>query len=74
MTNHPTPAPDYTRYTTLSISRRGTEGQVLDIQMLALNGKLPTAGHAGHRELAEIWRDVSADESVRVAVLRGEPV
>jgi len=72
MTSHTTPAPDYTRYTTLSISRRGAEGQVLDIQMRALNGKLPTAGHAGHRELAEIWRDVSADESVRVAVLRGE--
>jgi enoyl-CoA hydratase len=45
---------------------------VLDIQMRALNGKLPTAGHAGHRELAEIWRDVSNDDSVRCAVLRGE--
>jgi enoyl-CoA hydratase len=40
--------------------------------MRALNGKLPTAGHEGHRELAEIWRDVSADDSVRCAVLRGE--
>lgn len=36
------------------------------------NGKLPTVGHVGHRELAEVWRDVSADDSVRVAVLRGE--
>ncbi|HYF44509.1 MAG TPA: enoyl-CoA hydratase/isomerase family protein [Ramlibacter sp.] len=63
---------DYSRYQTLSISRRGPEGSVLDIQMKAANGKLPTAGHAGHRELAEIWRDVSADESVRCAVLRGE--
>ena len=63
---------DYTRYQTLSITRRGTDGAVLDIQMRAQNGKLPTAGHEGHRELAEIWRDVAADGSVRCAVLRGE--
>jgi enoyl-CoA hydratase len=64
--------PDYSRYETLRISRRGPQDAVLDIQMKAANGKLPTAGHAGHRELAEIWRDVGADESVRCAVLRGE--
>ena len=63
---------DYTRYQTLAITRRGANGAVLDIQMRAANGKLPTAGHDGHRELAEIWRDVSADDSVRCAVLRGE--
>jgi enoyl-CoA hydratase len=63
---------DYARYETLRIARRGPDGQVLDIQMKAANGKLPTAGHAGHRELAEIWRDVSADDAVRCAVLRGE--
>jgi enoyl-CoA hydratase len=63
---------DYARYETLRIARRGPDDSVLDIQMKAANGKLPTAGHAGHRELAEIWRDVSADDTVRVAVLRGE--
>lgn len=63
---------DYARYQTLHITRRGHDGAVLDIQMRALNGKLPTAGHAGHRELTEIWRDVSADDTVRCAVLRGE--
>jgi enoyl-CoA hydratase len=63
---------DYSRYQTLAITRRGTNDAVLDIQMRAANGKLPTAGHEGHRELAEVWRDVSADESVRCAVLRGE--
>ena len=63
---------EYSRYQTLSITRRGAEGAVLDIQMRAQNGKLPTAGHEGHRELAEIWRDVAADDSVRCAVLRGE--
>jgi enoyl-CoA hydratase len=62
----------YQRYTTLAITRRGTDGAVLDIQMRAANGKLPTAGHDGHRELTEIWRDVSADDAVRCAVLRGE--
>jgi enoyl-CoA hydratase len=72
-------APDYSRYQTLHISRRGPEvdgvGTVLDIQMRADgpggNGKLPTAGHEGHWELSEIWRDVGRDDSVRVAVLRG---
>ena len=43
---------DYSRYTTLNISRRGPDGQVLDIQMRADapggNGKLPTSGHQGH--------------------------
>ena len=63
---------DYTAYQTLNITRRGADGAVLDIQMKALNGKLPTAGHAGHSELTEIWRDVGADDSVKVAVLRGE--
>ncbi|MGH8821628.1 MAG: enoyl-CoA hydratase-related protein, partial [Rhodoferax sp.] len=68
--------PDYQRYQTLAITRRGPvvsgQGSVLDIQMKARNGKLPTAGHDGHWELAEIWRDVSADDTVRCAVLRGE--
>jgi len=63
---------DYSAYQTLNITRRGVGGAVLDIQMKALNGKLPTAGHAGHRELAQIWRDVGSDDSVRCAVLRGE--
>lgn len=63
---------DYSRYQTLNITRRGDNDAVLDIQMKALNGKLPTADHHGHRELTEIWRDVSADDTVRCAVLRGE--
>jgi len=67
---------DYSRYQTLNISRRGPKQTVLDIQMRADgpggNGKLPTAGQLGHLELSEIWRDVSADDSVRCAVLRGQ--
>jgi enoyl-CoA hydratase len=63
---------DYSHYQTLAVTRRGFEGTVLDVQMRALNGKLPTAGDDGHRELAQVWRDVGADETVRCAVLRGE--
>ena len=60
---------DYDRYTTLNITRRGPVhngiASVLDIQMRARNGKLPTAAHDGHWELSEIWRDVGADDTVR---------
>jgi len=73
-------AVDYSRYQTLAITRRGplVNGvpSVLDIRMRADgpggNGKLPTAGHEGHWELSEIWRDVGRDYSVRAAVLRGD--
>ena len=66
------PSVDYGRYQTLNITRRGAQGAVLDVQMKARNGKLPTAGHDGHAELTEIWRDIGRDETVRAAVLRGE--
>ncbi len=67
---------NYDHYQTLSIRRFGpVVGGVasgLDICMKAANGRLPTAGHDGHRELTDIWRDVQRDDSVRVALLRGE--
>ena len=63
---------DYSRYSSLNVTRRGPDDSVLDIQMKAQNGKLPTAGHEGHADLADIWRDVGADATVRCAVLRGE--
>ena len=63
---------DYSRYSSLNVTRRGPDDSVLDIQMKAQNGKLPTAGHEGHADLAEIWRDVGADATMRCAVLRGE--
>ena len=73
-------AVDYSRYQTLAITRRGPQvdgiPSVLDIRMRADgpggNGKLPTAGHEGHWELSEIWRDVGRDDTVRAAVLRGD--
>ena len=63
---------DYSVFETLHITRRGPNDSVLDIQMKATNGKLPTAGHQGHADLCEIWRDIGRDDSVRCAVLRGE--
>ncbi len=66
----------YDQYKTLAIELR--EHGVLDIRMRADgpggNGKLPTAGHLGHQELTQIWRDVQADDAVRVAVLRGDGI
>ena len=66
------PAVDYSRYQTFNITRRGANNAVLDLQMKAKNGKLPTAAHDGHWELSEIWRDIDRDDTVRAVVLRGK--
>ena len=67
---------DYSAYQTLRIAYAGADGAVLDVQMRADvaggNGKLPTAGHVGHRELSEIWRDAQRDPHVRAVLLRGD--
>ncbi|GAA4099392.1 enoyl-CoA hydratase/isomerase family protein [Nonomuraea soli] len=39
---------------------------------LSTPGKLNAVDMDGHRELAEIWREVDADDSVRAVVIRGE--
>jgi enoyl-CoA hydratase len=44
---------------------------VLEVIMGA-PGRLATADHTGHFELARVWRDIGDDPDVRVAVLRGE--
>src|SRR3990172_6915470 len=59
----------YTNYERLAL-KRYPDG-ILEIVMGA-PGKLSTADHVLHRELAEIWRDVDADPETRVAILRGE--
>jgi enoyl-CoA hydratase len=59
----------YAAYERLAFTRH-SDG-ILEIVMGA-PGKLSTADHVLHRELAEIWRDVDADAETRVAVLRGE--
>jgi enoyl-CoA hydratase len=60
---------NYERYTRLKLNRHA-DG-VLEIVMGA-PGKLSTADHIMHAELAEIWRDIDADSQTRVAILRGE--
>ena len=59
----------YERFKTLTVNRHA-DG-ILEIVMGA-PGRLATADHTGHAELAEIWRVVAADDEARVAILRGE--
>jgi len=59
----------YARYERLTIKRH-PDG-ILEIVMGA-PGKLSTADHVLHRELAEVWLDVDKDPATRVAILRGE--
>jgi enoyl-CoA hydratase len=59
----------YSRYERFTINRH-PDG-ILEIVMGA-PGKLSTADHVLHRELAEVWLDVDKDPETRVAILRGE--
>jgi enoyl-CoA hydratase len=59
----------YASYERLT-ARRHPDG-ILEIVMGA-PGKLSTADHVLHRELADIWLDVDRDPDTRVAILRGE--
>jgi enoyl-CoA hydratase len=60
---------DYASYERLKIdwAREG----VLRVSISA-PGRLNAVDAAGHRELAEIWRDADADDAVRAILLRGE--
>ena len=59
----------YAHYSTLSFAEH-PEG-VLEV-IMGGPGRLATADHAGHRELAQVWRDIGDDPAVRAVVLRGE--
>jgi enoyl-CoA hydratase len=59
----------YDHYKSLTLKRH-PDG-ILEVIMGA-PGKLSTADHNMHRELAEIWRDIDADPETRVALIRGE--
>jgi enoyl-CoA hydratase len=59
----------YAKYERLGFARH-PDG-ILEIVMGA-PGKLSTADHVLHRELAEVWLDVDRDPETRVALLRGE--
>ncbi len=62
----------YAGYQSLKL-RRHPEG-VLELIMGAkdASGKLSTADHRLHRELADIWRDIDTDPETRVVLIRGE--
>jgi len=59
----------YSQYRTLNFAEH-PEG-VLEV-IMGGPGRLATTDHVGHRELAEVWRDIGSDPDVRAVVLRGE--
>ena len=59
----------YDHYKTLTI--RCHDQGIVEV-IMGGPGKLATADHSGHKELATIWRDISDDPHARVAILRGE--
>ncbi|CAG2157259.1 putative enoyl-CoA hydratase echA12 [Cupriavidus campinensis] len=65
-------SPRLARYASLTLRRHGPVLEVIMGAAQSANQKLATADAGMHRELAEIWRDISADPDIRVAVIRGE--
>ncbi len=57
----------YAKYTRLILDR--PHPKVLRIRLD--NGKMNTADHRMHRELAEIWNDVDADDEINAAIITG---
>lgn len=54
-----------------SLQFAGNEAGILEI-IIANAGRLNAATEDMHRDLAQVWRSVDADEAVRVVVIRGE--
>lgn len=65
-------SPRFARYRALSLRQHGPILEIVMGAAQSTNQKLATADANMHRELAEIWRDVSADPDIRVAIIRGE--
>jgi enoyl-CoA hydratase len=59
----------YAHYKTLTFAEHPES--VLEVIMGGA-GRLATADHDGHRELARVWRDIGDDPEVKAVVLRGE--
>src|SRR6185295_12698316 len=59
----------YTHYKALKFSR--PRPRILEV-ILSRPGKLNALDADGHRELAEVWRDIDRDPETSVALLRGE--
>ncbi len=62
-------AHDYSRYKVLKFNR--PEARILEV-ILSSPGRLNALDEDGHRELAEVWRDIDRDEETSVVLLRGE--
>lgn len=59
----------YEHYQALKIAR--PRPRILEV-MLSKPGRLNALDETGHRELAEIWRDIDKDPDTAVVLLRGE--
>ncbi len=60
---------DYSSYKALKFNR--PEPRILEV-ILSNPGKLNALNEDGHRELAEVWRDIDKDAETSVVLLRGE--
>lgn len=61
--------PDYSRYRALKFNR--PRPRIIEV-ILSRPGRLNALDADGHRELAEVWRDIDRDPDVSVALLRGD--
>ena len=59
----------YARYTALKFAR--PRPRILEV-ILSNPGKLNALNETGHRELADVWRDIDRDPETSVVLLRGE--
>lgn len=59
----------YAHYTALKFNR--PRPRVLEV-IMSTPGRLNALDATGHREIAEVWRDIDRDPETSVAVLRGE--
>ena len=62
-------APDYSRYKALKLNR--PKPRLLEI-VFSAPGRLNALDADGHREIAEIWRDIDRDPDISAVLLRGE--
>ena len=60
---------DETQYTSLTLERH--PNGIVNL-ILGQTDTLPVADHAGHGELADIWRDLDRDSSVSVIIVSGQ--
>src|ERR1039458_7240339 len=60
---------DYDSYKALKLNRPAP--RILEV-VISNPGKLNSLNRDGHRELADIWRDVGADPDISCVLLRGD--